>query len=77
MKRGPKPKESKVCPVCLIEKPRADFYKKLDTISHKCKVCSLADMKARQAQYFGRYTERQNAWRREQYAKTPTTGRAS
>lgn len=58
---------SKVCPVCGVEKLRNEFYKKLNTISHKCKACTLADNKARSAQYYGKYRDYQNAWRREKY----------
>lgn len=69
MKPGPKPADSKLCPVCGLSKPRSEFYKKLDTVSHKCKPCTLADSKSRQHLYYGKYSERQNAWRRKRYAE--------
>lgn len=69
MKPGPKPKESKVCPVCLVEKPRSDYYKKGDTISHKCKPCTLTDLKNRAPKYFGKYSEYVNEWKRTKYAE--------
>jgi 5-methylcytosine-specific restriction endonuclease McrA len=68
MKPGPKLKQFKVCPVCDIEKPRSDFYKKLDTVSHKCKPCTLVDLRARAPRYFGKYAEYVNDWKREKYA---------
>ena len=68
MKPGKKPLESKVCPVCGIDKPRSEYYKKAHTISHKCKPCTLADVRSRAPQYFGKYSEYQNQWRRERYA---------
>ena len=71
MTTGPKPFALKVCPVCGIEKPREDYYKKGKTTSHKCKPCTLAENKARQAKYYGKYAERQNAWRKEQDANNP------
>jgi hypothetical protein len=61
----------KVCPVCGIEKARSDYYKKGTTVSHKCKLCSLADSKKRAPQYFGKYAEYQNKWRREKGATDP------
>lgn len=57
----------KVCPVCKIEKPRSDYYKKLNTISHKCKPCSLLRIKNDAPKYFGKYSEYQNNWRRTKY----------
>jgi hypothetical protein len=67
MKPGPKALEYKVCPICGIDKLRSEYYKKGETISHKCKPCSLADNRLRSARYIGKYTEYQNAWRREKY----------
>ena len=67
----PKPFVTKTCPSCGIEKPRSDYYKKGDTVSHKCKPCSLADMKTRQAKYIGKYSEREQEWRRSRYATNP------
>lgn len=62
---------TKVCPVCQIEKPRSDYYKKGDYISHKCKPCSLAASKEKASKYYGRYAERVNEWRRERYNSDP------
>lgn len=73
MPRVPLP--SKVCPSCSVEKPRSEFYKKLNTISHKCKVCTLTAQKAESFKYFGKYRDYQNAWRRNKY-KTDQTYRA-
>lgn len=61
------PFTSKICPACGIEKPRSEFYKKLNTISHKCKECSLADSKKRASKYFGKYANYQNDWRKTRY----------
>ena len=66
-----KPLETKLCPVCQIEKPRSDYYKKLDTISHKCKLCTKADNSSRSKKYFGKYAEYQNQWRRDRYKSDP------
>jgi len=71
MKRGPKPFTSKVCPACEIDKLRAEFYKKGTTVSHKCRVCTKAELIQRAPKYFGKYAEYQNAWRREQEATNP------
>lgn len=71
MKRGPKFKSSKVCPVCGVDKPRSEYYRKVNTISHKCKVCTAADNKTRVGKYIGRYIEYQNAWRSNKYATDP------
>jgi hypothetical protein len=71
MKRGPKPLTHKVCPWCGIKKPRADYFKKLTSISHKCKPCTLEEIRKRQTLYYGRYEEQHNAWRRRRYAKDP------
>lgn len=62
---------TKVCPACNVDKPRSEYYKKGDTVSHKCKPCTLAQNKERQAQYFGKYTERELQWKRERYASDP------
>lgn len=67
MKPGKKPFENKICPDCKVEKPRSEYYKKLDTVSYLCKVCSLASSKKRAPQYLGKYTEYQNEWRRTKY----------
>jgi hypothetical protein len=71
MTPGKKPFEFKQCPACGVVKPRADYYKKLDTVSHCCKPCSLSDSRKRGPKYYGAYTERQNAWRRQQSATNP------
>jgi len=68
MKSGPKIKESKICPVCGVDKPRTDYYKKLNSISHKCKDCTKVDLNSRSHRYIGRYSEYQNDWRRKKYA---------
>lgn len=62
---------TKICPACGIEKPRAEYYKKGNTVSHRCKPCALAEIKRRQAKYIGKYAEYQNAWRRKKYANDP------
>ena len=71
VKPGPKRAAFKVCTGCGIKKARADFYKKGDTISHKCKPCSLADNRNRADRYIGRYIGYQNAWRSERYRTDP------
>jgi hypothetical protein len=58
---------TKVCPGCGVEKPRSDYYKKSNTVSHKCKPCSLADSRTRAPKYFGKYRESQNGWRFARY----------
>jgi len=65
------PLVTKVCPICGVEKPRSDYYKKGTTISHKCKPCSLSDLHARAPKYFGKYSEYQNAWRKTKYETDP------
>jgi len=65
------PFSSKVCPVCGIDKPRSEYYKKLNTISHKCKPCTLVDSHNRHPKYVGKYVERQNTWRKNRYANDP------
>lgn len=67
MKPGKKPFAFKVCPACGINKPRADYYKKGATVSHKCKTCTLVDLRGRASKYFGRYSDYQNNWRRKKY----------
>lgn len=71
MKPGPKPFSEKICPACGVLKPREDFYKKGDGVSHKCKPCSLADSKSRAKKYIGKYAGYQNGWRRRKYAEDP------
>jgi hypothetical protein len=71
MKPGKQPFVTKRCPRCGTEKPRADYYKKGNTVSYLCKPCSLADSKARAPKYFGKYADYQNAWRREQSTNNP------
>lgn len=61
------PVTHKVCPDCKVEKPRSEFYKKADTISYRCKPCTLAESKTRFQKYFGKYIEYQNEWRRNKY----------
>jgi hypothetical protein len=63
------PFTSKICPGCGIDKPRSEFYRKLDTVSYRCKPCSNASSRARATQYKGRYRAYQNAWRAARYAK--------
>lgn len=60
----------KVCPVCGTDKHRSEYYKKLDTISHKCKQCSNADARQRAPEYFGKYAEYQNEWKRAKYQES-------
>ncbi len=67
MKPGKTPFISKICPVCKVEKLRSEYYKKLDTVSHKCKDCTKIDLSKRAPKYFGKYTESQNTWRRDKY----------
>ena len=62
---------TKTCPGCGIEKPRSDYYKKGNTVSHKCKPCTRIDLNARAPKYFGKYSAYQNAWRRQQEATNP------
>lgn len=65
------PLVSKVCPDCKIDKPRSDYYKKGDTISYRCKPCSLADSKKRAPKYFNKYSDYVNQWKREKYQREP------
>lgn len=71
MKPGPKPFESKICPACGVEKPRSEYYKKNRTVSHKCKPCTLADLRTRAPSYIGKYSEYVNAWKRTKYINEP------
>lgn len=66
------PVSQKLCPACGIVKPREDYYKKLLTISHKCKPCSLLDSKSRAPRYAGKYRAYQDNWRRVAYATSET-----
>jgi len=68
MKPGPKPITHKVCPACGILKERSEYYKKGSTISHKCKPCSLIDLRSRAHLYSNKYAERVNSWKRKQTA---------
>lgn len=61
------PVTSKICPVCGVDKPRSEYYKKGTSISHKCKPCSLVDANERAHKYIGKYSEYQNDWRRTKY----------
>lgn len=70
-KPGKQPFAFKVCPVCGVEKARSEYYKKGNTVSHKCKPCSLKSSKERASKYFGKYSERQNEWKRQQVANNP------
>ena len=67
------PFTSKVCPVCRIDKPRSDYYKKSTWVSHKCKVCTLADNAARFPRYRDneKYDARRDEWRRNRYRSDP------
>ena len=71
MKPGKKPFDSKVCPACGVDKPRAEYYKKGQTVSYRCKPCTLVDLKTRSPNYFGKYSEYQNQWRRNRYQTDP------
>jgi len=62
---------TKVCPSCRVKKPRSEYYKKCETISYRCKLCSLEDSRARAHNYFGAYTAYQNEWRRIKYKEDP------
>lgn len=66
MKPGKKPFITKICPMCGIEKDRSEYYKKGDTVSHACKPCSLIKSKQNAHKYIGKYSDYQNAWKREQ-----------
>lgn len=61
----------KICPHCKVEKPRSDYYKKGDTVSHKCKPCSLEETRENAAKYIGKYADRQNEWRKTKYQDEP------
>ena len=67
----PKQFTHKICPACLVDKPREDYYKKGDYVTYKCKPCTLAELKERQGKYLGKYTERQNEWRKNKYQTDP------
>jgi len=71
MKSGRKTYISKVCPSCGIDKPRSEYYKKLETISYRCKPCTLIKLKETAPQYFGKYSDYQNEWRRTKYTTEP------
>lgn len=64
-----KPVLSKVCPACGVDKPRSGYYRKLDTISYRCKPCTAIESRARAPRYFGKYSAYQNAWRATKYRK--------
>jgi uncharacterized Zn finger protein (UPF0148 family) len=68
MKPGKKPFTEKTCPRCGVLKPRSEYYKKGETVSHKCKPCSLASSSERASKYIGKYSEYQNEWRRKKYS---------
>ncbi len=55
----------KICPHCGISKDRSEYYKKGDGVSYRCKPCTVANNRQRAPQYFGKYAERQNEWRRQ------------
>jgi hypothetical protein len=61
----------KVCPGCQVEKSRSDYYKKGTTVSHKCKECTKVDLRQRAPNYFGKYRENENEWRRNKYKTDP------
>jgi hypothetical protein len=68
---GLPPVTEKVCPVCKVLKPRSGYYKKLKTISHKCKECTKAESKETWPKYTGRYGARISVWNKERYANDP------
>ena len=63
--------DSKTCPACGVSKPRSEYYKKLGSISHKCKECTRIDNNKRSPKYIGKYRDYQNEWRREKYNNDP------
>lgn len=71
MKPGPKPKPTKKCDGCGLTKKRDEFYKKLTSTSHKCKLCTRLDLKKRAPNYFGKYKDYVNSWRRSKYKTDP------
>jgi len=71
MKCGPKQFTTKVCPICGIDKPRSEYYKKRNTLSHKCKPCTLNENKVRAPKYFGKYFDYVNNWRNTRYQSDP------
>ena len=52
--------------MCGIDKARSEYYKKGNGVSYACKPCTLLDNKSRASAYVGKYTDYQNAWKREQ-----------
>lgn len=58
--------ETKICPSCKIEKPRTEYYKKLESISYRCKQCTLDENKKNSKKYIGKYSDYQNSWKRKQ-----------
>lgn len=73
---GPVPFEFKVCPDCKVNKPRSEYYKKLDTVSYRCKPCTNAETKARKHLYDtpehkAANLKITNAWRRDKVATDP------
>ena len=58
--------DSKVCPSCGIDKLRSEYYKKLDSISHKCKQCTKEANSANAHKYIGKYVDYQSAWKQKQ-----------
>lgn len=63
--------ELKECPECKVIKPRSEYYKKLTSISFRCKICTNILNKKNASKYFGKYKDYQNNWRKEQYATNP------
>jgi 5-methylcytosine-specific restriction endonuclease McrA len=61
--------ESKLCKNCGLIKPRAEYYKKSDTISTFCKPCTLERNRLLAPKYFGKYREYQNQWRNKKYSE--------
>jgi hypothetical protein len=72
MKRGPKPLDFKYCSSCELTKARTEFYKKLNSVSFYCKICTIQRNKSNAPKYFGKYSEYQNEWRRKNYQSNPT-----
>ena len=69
MRPGKKPFTTKICPTCGIEKDRSEYYKKGDSVSYRCKPCSLINIRENAHKYIGAYSEYQNTWKREQTIK--------
>ena len=61
----------KICPGCGVEKSRSEYYKKGNTVSHKCKPCTLVDLRKRAPQYAGKYAAYVSEWRRNKSATDP------